>query len=186
MTTTTDQSLSGGAELDRLLQTLPTKVEKNILRAALRSGAAVYLKEVRSHIPAVSGDLRKSARITTRASRGSVSASVKVGDKKAFYANMVEFGTRPHVISVTEADRGINRRTGNQISVSTINRSLRLGGTLVGPSVNHPGSRPHPFMRPAADSGFTAAAEAVTAKIRERLTREGLNTQAPIPSDPEE
>lgn len=186
MTTTNDQTLAGAAELDSLLQTLPAKVEKNILRAALRSGAAVFLGEVRTHIPAVSGDLRKSARITTRVSRGSVSASVKVGNKKAFYASMVEFGTRPHVISVTDADRGISRRTGKKVSLGTINRSLRLGGTLVGPSVNHPGSRPHPFMRPAADAGLAAATQAVTAKIRERLTREGLNSPAPIPSDPEE
>lgn len=181
-----DETLVGGAELDRLLQTLPTKVEKNILRGALRAGAAVFLREVRSKIPAVSGDLRKSARITTRAARGSVSASVKVGNKTAYYAQMVEFGTRPHVISVTAVDRGINRRTGRQISIATVNRSLRLGGSLIGPSVNHPGSRPHPFMRSAAEAAFTGATSAITAKIRERLTAQGLDSPMPLPADPEE
>jgi len=186
MTTVTDNLLPGAAELDRLLQTLPVKVEKNILRAALRAGAAVFLTEVKNNIPMVSGDLRKSARITTRLAKGQATASVKVGNKKVFYANMVEFGTRPHVISVTDVDRGINRRTGRQVSITTINRSLRLGGTLIGPSVNHPGSKPHPYARPAADAAFAPAVAAVTAKIRERLTAEGLNSPAPMPSDPAE
>lgn len=186
MTTTTEQSLSGAQELDRLLQTLPVKMEKNIMRAALRAGAAVFLTEVRNNIPSVSGELRKSARITTRLAKGQVTASVKVGNKKVYYASMVEFGTRPHVISVTDADRGINRRTGRQVSLTTINRSLRLGGTLVGPSVNHPGAKPHPYARPAADAAFAPAVAAITAKIRERLNAQGLDTPAPVPSDPEE
>lgn len=181
---TTDFNLVGARDLDRLLQTLPAKVEKNILRASLRAGAVVFLAEVKQRIPAVSGDLRKSARVTTRQGRGQVSASVKVGNKKAYYAQMVEFGTRPHVISVTDVDRGINRRTGRQISISTVNRSLRLGGTLIGPSVKHPGSRPHPYARPAADAAAPAAIAAIQAKIRERLTAEGLNTPAPVPADP--
>lgn len=186
MTTTTEQGLVGARELDDLLQTLPVKVEKNIMRAALRAGAAVFLAEVKNNIPAVSGDLRASARITTRFRKGSVSASVKVGDKKVYYAKMVEFGTKPHVISVTGVDRPISRRTGKQVSIRTINRSLALGGKLIGPSVKHPGAKPHPYARPAADAAFTAATAAVTAKIRERLTKEGINVPAPIPADPEE
>ena len=184
MTTVTDTNIVGAQELDNLLRTLPVKVEKNIMRAALRSGAVVFLAEVKKNIPAVSGDLRRSARVTTRQSRGAVSASVKVGNKKAYYAQMVEFGTRPHVISVTDADRVISQRTGNRISITTINRSLRLGGTLIGPSVMHPGSQPHPYARPAADAAFGPAVEAITAKIRERITIEGLNRPAPVPADP--
>lgn len=184
MSTSSDFSLVGGQEIDRLLQTLSVKIEKNILRASLRAGAVVFLAEVKQRIPAVSGDLRKSARITTRQGRGQVSASVKVGNKKVYYAQMVEFGTRPHVISVTDVDRGINQRTGRLVSLTTINRSLRLGGTLVGPSVKHPGARPHPYARPAADAAAPIAIAAFQAKLRERMTEEGLNTPAPIPADP--
>lgn len=186
MTTTTEQSLVGGAELFRTLQNLPVKLEKNIMRAALRAGAVVFLREVKANIPAVSSDLRASARITTRFRKGAVSASVKVGDKKAYYALMVELGTRPHAISVTEVDRPVSRRTGERVSMRTVNRSLRLGGSLVGPSVMHPGSKPHPYARPAADAAFVPAVAAVLAKIRERLTKEGINVPAPIPADPEE
>lgn len=185
MTTVSDRNITGGRELDDLLQTLPAKLEKNIMRTALRAGAVVFLAEVKNNIPSVSGALRKSARITTRYKKGSVSASVKVGDKVAYYAQMVEFGTRPHVISVTDVDRPVSRRTGAQVSIRTVNRSLRLGGTLIGPSVNHPGSKPRPYARPAADAAFPAAIAAVQAKIRERLTKAGLNAPPALPADPE-
>lgn len=181
-----EQAVVGGRELDQLLQTLPVKMEKNILRAAMRAGAAAVLPDVRARIPVDHGDLRKSARVTTRAARGSVSASVKVGNRKVYYAGMVEFGTRPHVIKVDDRDRGINRRTGRQISVTTVNRHLRLGVTLIGPSVSHPGGRPHPFLRPAADAGLAVIVQASTAKIRERLNAQGLNAPAPLPAEPAE
>lgn len=181
-----EESVTGGRQLDELLQQLPVKMEKNILRSAMRAGAAAVLPDVKARIPVDHGDLRASARITTSARRGTVSASVKVGNRVAYYASMVEFGTRPHVIKVDDRDRGINRRTGRQISITTVNRHLRLGVTLIGPSVSHPGAAAHPYMRPAADAGLGAIVRASTAKIRERLTKQGLNAPAPIPSDPAE
>lgn len=180
------ETVTGGAELDRFLQGLPVNLEKNVLRAGMRAGAAVLKPEVQARIPVDHGDLRASVRITSRARRGSVSASVKIGNRKVYYAAMVEYGTRAHVIAVDDQDRRINRRTGRQVSISTVNRHLRLGLRLVGPSVQHPGAQPHPYARPAAEAGFTAAVAAVKAKVRERLTPHGLVTPAPIPSDPEE
>lgn len=186
----TEQTITGGRELDQLLQTLPTKMQKNINRAGLRAGAVVLREEVRNNVPVQSGDLRKSIRITSRARGADVSVSVKAGDSVAYYARFVEFGTRPHLIKVDDRDRGINRRTGNRLSITTINRqqrrSLAIGGTLVGPSVMHGGARPQPFMRPAVDSALPRAIEAITAKIRERLSRQGLDSPAPVPSDPEQ
>lgn len=181
-----EESVTGGRQLDDLLQTLPVKMEKNILRSAMRAGAAAVLPDVKARIPVDHGDLRASARITTSARRGTVSASVKVGNRKVYYASMVEFGTRPHVIKVDDRDRGINRRTGRQISITTVNRHLRLGLRLIGPSVSHPGSRAHPFLRPAADAGLGAIVRASTAKIRERLSKQGLNVPAPPTGDPTE
>ncbi|MDN8779945.1 HK97 gp10 family phage protein, partial [Staphylococcus aureus] len=75
-----DSNIEGGAALDALLKTLPAKIEKNNMRNALREGATVYLQEIKATIPTDSGQLRKSARITTRSGRGGVSASVKVGN----------------------------------------------------------------------------------------------------------
>lgn len=155
------ENITGGAALDALLASLPVKLETNIMRSALRAGAKVYLEQVKQNIPVEHGDLRKSARITTRKGRdGQVSASVKVGNSVAFYAHMVEFGTRAHTITA---------------------RGMTVNGAVVR-SVDHPGARPHPFMRPAADEKFGSAVAAVQMQIRKRLTKAGLDTPAPVPS----
>lgn len=161
-----DELIVGGRELDELLKTLSLRLQKNISRSALRAGAAVMLQEVRTRIPVASGDLVRSARITTRARGTDISASVKVGNSVAWYAHLVEFGTRQHRIS------GKN------------GRALRFGNVTV-QSVLHPGTRARPFMRPSAEAGFAAAIRAVGNKYRERLTKQGLNAPAPIPMDPE-
>lgn len=158
-----DEVIGGGAELDALLQTLPAKMHKNINRTALRAGAKVYLDELQTRIPEDSGELKKSARITTRAKGATVSASVKVGNAKAWYAHLVEFGTRPHAIKASEG-------------------AMRFGGTITR-AVDHPGTRPRPFMRPTADEKLGEAVSAVKAKIKERLTKQGLNVPPPLPPD---
>lgn len=163
---TRDEVIAGGRELDDLLKTLPLKLQKNISRAALRAGAAVMLQEVRTRIPVASGDLQRSARITTRARGTNISASVKVGNSVAWYAHLVEFGTRRHRITAKPGS------------------AMRFAGVTVH-SVLHPGTRARPFMRPAAGAGFAAAVRAVGNKYRERLTNAGLNAPAPIPMDPE-
>lgn len=162
---TRDEVVHGGRELQDMLDTLPGKMQKNINRAGLRAGAAVLLAEVKQNIPVASGALRDSARVTSRARGAEVSASVKVGNRVAWYAHLVEFGTRPHVIK-PKNPRG----------------TMQFGG-ITARSVNHPGTRARPFMRPAADSKTPEALAAVAKKIRERLTKQGLNTPAPGPQE---
>lgn len=180
------ETIRGGRELAQFLQQLPVKVEKNIMRAALRAGAAVLREAARNNVPVDDGLLRKSVRVSTNSKHGVVTATVKAGDKKAFYAHMVEYGTRPHLIKVRDEDRPINykltqkRGVLTRVSIRTMNRhSLQIGGHFVGASVKHPGATPKPFMRPALDSKSSAAIQAVSAKIRERLTQEGINAPAP-------
>lgn len=162
------ENIGGGAALDALLQSLPAKMETNVMRSALRAGAAVYLAQVKQNIPVKDGALRQSARITTKKSRdGSVSASVKVGNSRAFYAHMVEFGTRPHIIAPKRS-------------------AMQIGGQFVAGTVEHPGARPRPFMRPAADEKFTAAVAAVQKKVRDRLRAQGLDVpDPPLPGEGE-
>lgn len=155
-----DQTIIGGKELDAFLQTLAPKVEKNIMRGALRAGVNEFKTEVKANVPVHDGDLRDSVRVSTRSKRGTVYASLKVGNKKAWYARLVEFGTRPHKITPKKAG------------------ALTIGGALA-VSVDHPGAKPHPFVRPAFDSRAGRAIAAVAAKIRARLTKEGINAPAP-------
>lgn len=163
----TQETITGGRALDDLLRTLPAKMHKNIMRSALRAGAAVILDEVKQNIPKDTGALASTARISTRAKGGEVSASAKVGGKykgvDAWYAHLVEFGTRPHVIKP-----------------KTQGGALQFGGIQTR-LVSHPGIQGRPFMRPAADTKFTEAVAAVQAKVRERLAKQGLNAPDPSP-----
>lgn len=174
-----DRNIIGGRELDAMLQSLAPKIEKNIMRSALRAGAAVIAKEVKANAPVgptssenarlyggYAGALRDSVRVSVKVEKGGrILAAVKVGGKgkkgaDAFYAHMVEFGTKPHLIKPQNA------------------RALSIGGAPLA-AVMHPGARPRPFVRPAFAHKTQEAIEAVGAQIRKRLTAEGINTPAP-------
>lgn len=157
---TAQTEVLGTRELADFMETLPGKIQKNAQRTALRAGAKVVLDEVKQRIPVASGELLASARITSRAKGADVSASVKVGNAKAWYAHLVEFGTRPHKISAPPGS------------------ALNVNGTVTR-SVDHPGIQGRPFMRPAADVSFVPAIEAYKVALRKRLTKQGLNTPAP-------
>lgn len=155
-----DETIRGGRELAQFLMQLPAKVEKNIMRSALRAGAGVFREEIKEQIPVVSGDLRRSVRVSTRSKGGTVTAYVRIGNKKAWYAQMVEFGTRPHKITPERA------------------KALRVAGYIVS-DVDHPGATARPVVRPAFDSKSGEAIAAVAAQVRRRLTNEGINVPAP-------
>lgn len=157
-----DEVIVGGRELANFLQQLPVKVEKNILRAALRAGGIVFREEARDNVPVEDGDLKASIRVTTRMKRGTIYASVKAGGRRAPHWHWVEFGTKPHKIKAKKQ------------------AALAFGGKIAR-TVDHPGARPKPYMRPALDAKSSAAIAAVAAKIRERLTKEGINVPAPEP-----
>lgn len=153
-------NITGGAQLDDFLQSLPAKVEKNIMRSALRAGGNVIRDEGRANVPVKLGNLRKSIRVSTGAKGGQVFASVKVGSKKAWYWRFIEFGTLPHVIKPKNAG------------------ALAVTGHVV-EEIDHPGAQAKPFFRPAFDNKATAAVAAVANQVRKRLTAVGLNTPAP-------
>lgn len=195
----------GLAQLNKLLQELPVKLERNVVRGALRAGAMVIQKQAKANAPVgkppgrsarlyglYPGALRDSIRVSVRTSRGTVIASVKAGGKikksgvVVFHAGWVEFGTKPHLISVAENERPINlgltSKLGvlTRVSMTTINRRIRsllIGSNFVGPTVSHPGATARPYLRPALDTQATNAVIAAAEYMKKRLaTKEGLNT----------
>ncbi len=165
--------IKGGKELAEALSTLPDKLARNILRGAMRAGAAKYRNRARDICPIEPpsaanaykktlgwspGALKRSLRVGVRVQPGgTVLATVKAGNKVAYYAHMVEFGTAAHWIKPKNA------------------KALVIGGNLR-EAVHHPGARKNPFMRLTFDSGAQEAVDAVADYIRQRLTVEGLNT----------
>lgn len=148
--------IEGLADLHKVLQTLPEELEKKVLRNALRAGASVMKKAAQDQVPVESGALRKSIKVKTSARKGRyrLKANIVAGDKGAYYAHMVEFGTAEHMIKPAKK------------------KALSFGGKPV-EGVKHPGADPHPFMRPALDAATEASVEAFAASVRRRLTREG-------------
>ena len=166
--------VKGLKELNQFLQTLPAKVEQNILRGALRAGVNVLKEEAKQRVPIAApssrgrkvygnyrGLLRDSVRISVNTKRGTVTAKVKAGGKDrqtkgkpaAFYAHMVHQGTKPHLIKP--------RKPGG---------ALWVGGRWVG-SVMHPGAKAKPFMAQAMGSKNRHAVMAMRDYIARRLIK---------------
>ena len=171
--------VKGLSELQAFLDRLPAKIEKNIMRAAMREGAKVVLAEAKNSVAVQNGDLRDSLRISTRSRRATITATVK---SDLYYAKWIEYGTGAHLIKMDPMDRPVKmtRQGLKTLSMKTVNKmigrgSLVIGGRFVGPIVSHPGAAPKPFMRPALDSQSQAALLAVGEAIKKRLTKQGLD-----------
>lgn len=171
-----DVQVRGLAELQRALDTLPAKIEANIMRGAVRAGTQVLAEAARANVPVRSGRLAESVRVGSvridkRTGRvvGVVRAGKLVGSKgkakdkfaDVFYAHMVEYGTAAHIIKAPPGAK------------------LNVRGIFLS-SVEHPGAKKRPFMRPALDTHGRAAVEAIAAYIRKRLaTKHGIDVPDP-------
>lgn len=149
----------GLAELEQALDQLTPKIAKNVARAALREAAKPVLEEARRLVPKRSGKLAETLRITTAMRNGVPKAFVKVGpsgkkNREVYYARFVEYGAAKHRI------------------IAGPGKMLPLAGGRK--FASHPGVRKKPFMRPAADSQAAAAVRAFGDKMRQRLTKEGI------------
>lgn len=165
----TDVRVTGLSELQQFLDQLPSKMEANIIRGALRAGAKPILNAARQNVPVgppsekgarvyklYEGALRDSIRVSGRIDKrnGRIVARIVAGGKtkktgaNVFYAHFIEYGTRPH--SLAKNGKG---------------------------DINHPGITPKPFMRPALDTNASAAVVAAGEYIKKRLaTKNGLDT----------
>jgi HK97 gp10 family phage protein len=158
---TKDFRVQGFAELEKALDELPKKIQKNIMRGALRAGLKPILSAARSGIHSVSGVLAKGLKVSTRIKDGAATATLNTAGKHGPFAHLVEFGTRAHFIK------------------GAFGSALKMpDGSLVS-TIDHPGSAAKPFMRPAFDSQAINAIQAVGDYIGARLTKEGIDT-APV------
>src|SRR3990167_6915767 len=114
--------------LDKLLSELPDDVSQKIGEKALREGAKIILEEAQNLVPeGRTGKLAdslaiKKIKMTNPAMRVYARRTKGLG---GWHANLVEFGTKPHKI-----------------------RNVSLGGKFF-KVIEHPGTPPRPFMRPA-------------------------------------
>lgn len=154
--------VKGLAELGSLLDGFSAKIERNVVSGALRAGAKIIEAEAKRLCPLAvgnlpkghePGELRDSIHVSMRTRRGVVTATIKAGSKKAYYAHMVEFGTALHFIKPK------NRK------------SLFVAG-LFKEVIDHPGAKRHPFMRPAIDGKKDEALQAIVDYMTTRIEKE--------------
>lgn len=151
--------VKGLSDLDKFFDELVPKMQRNIMRGALRAAAVPVRDQVKANVPVQSGTLRDGIKISTSVKGGVVSVKVRAGGKHAYIAHMIEFtGAAAHWIK------------------PRARKSLFLAG-LAREAVYHPGFKAKPFMRPALDQQASAAVVAAGEYIKRRLTKQGLNAQ---------
>ena len=153
--------LKGAEELRKALQELVPKMQANVIRGGLRAGAKVIMKATQEKVPSHLGLLKKSIRVGTSFRNGVAKATVKAGNKDAFYWHWLEFGTHAHEIRPKNG------------------KSLFFAG-ISGSIIHHPGAKAKPFLRPAMDENISAAMAAVGEYINKKLgTAHGLDAPDP-------
>lgn len=147
--------VKGFPALDRVLQDFTPKMERNVLRGAVRAAARLIQKQAQANIHSVSGETARSVKVGSRVSGGDVVAYVRV---KSYKGVWLEYGTRPHRIRAKNGE------------------ALAFGGRVV-VAVDHPGARARAFLRPALDSQARAGVIAAGEYIKRRLaTQHGIDT----------
>lgn len=149
-----ETTVKGLADIQALLNTLPAKLEANLMRAALRAAAKPVLESAKENVAVASGELRDGLKISTRRRGGTVSATVKASGPHAHIAPWIEYGTQPHIIP----------------------GPLSFGGIVIS-AAQHPGTSARPFMRPAMDANVQAAVMAAGEYLKRKLeSKHGLDT----------
>lgn len=131
----------GSADITRLANALRESGQQSdatTQRVAIES-ANFLLTQMEVRVPVATGELRRSLTVKIEAHR------IKIGPT-AEYAPFVEFDTRPHKITA---------KNGKALSF-TVN-----GAKIVVRSVNHPGTKAQPFVRPAFDDWIKAVGPAI-------------------------
>jgi len=161
--------VQGLKELHQMLQELPVRIERNIMRGAVRAGANVYRDAAREAAPVDDGILRRSIKTgSTNVKKGKV--VVNVGTD-LYYARMVEFGTASFYT-------GNGKTVGKPYKIPKkvkgkrrLKKALNFGNVVVN-NVTHPGIRPQAFMRRAFDGASDKAVAAFAQYVSTRLDAE--------------
>lgn len=166
----------GSADVKRFLANIPAELEAKVLKGAAKAAANVIADEAR--LRSISKEVTNAIKVRGSSKGGQIVAKVQVIGPGAYLAPWLEYGTAPHLISVSDTAR-------EGRSVGRINRlakegSLRIGSQFVGESVQHPGARPHPFLRVSLDTKEAEAIAAAQSYINARVSRAGITGSAEL------
>ncbi len=162
-------SVQGLKELHQMLQQLPVRIERNIMRGAIRAGANVYRDAARAAAPVDDGILKRSIKTgSSKVTKGKVTVSVGTD---LYYARMVEFGTASYYTGNGRSVRKPYKIPKLSKGQKRNKKALKFGNAIVN-SVMHPGIKPQPFMRRAFDGASDQAVAKFAEYVAQRLDKE--------------
>lgn len=130
--------LAGFKELDQKLWSLGEETAWTLMFDAVREGGEVIAVEAQHNAPVRKGILRRDIKVRMgRRKKGPIEAKIGTS-KRAWYARLIEFGTAPHKI----------------LAAAKV-LADKAQGVIYGRTVQHPGTAPHPFLRPALETKRT-------------------------------
>lgn len=135
--------LQGGRQLEARLRAMGRAPEEMLREIGIRGVA-----EAKKTVPRKTGNLGRTIRLGT-VSRTEVSIRAG-GALNVGYAAAVEFGSRPHVIRPKKARVlawGGSRTLGGRLSAGSRPTNFAM-------SVNHPGTKPQPFLLPGFEKAL--------------------------------
>jgi HK97 gp10 family phage protein len=175
-----DEHITGMSELLNAMDAFGPLLQKKMMRGAVRAGAKLMKDEAVRGCPVAppttrnakyygtrAGELRDSIRISTVMRGTWVTATIKAGSGKAYYAHMVEFGTAEHLI---DAKPGY---------------FLAMFGSFK-KRVLHPGATKKPFMRPALDVKSAEAISRFAANLQTRMDKQTIKDLAAMADEVDE
>lgn len=166
-----DFELKGFENINKLLKTLPGRIERRLVRRALRSGASVVSKRTKQLAPkGATGNLRRS--IAVKMMKREMGASVYnrngsgMGKFDGWYAHIIEKGSKRHRINLWKS------KSAKKHGGSSLKKVLSGGGKTYGTNVNHPGTSARPFMVPALEQSAKQALSVMGRRLAELLEKE--------------
>ena len=158
-----DMKIQGSEILIKALKTLQEKAEKEIGFKALAAGGRELIKIAREKAPKNTGKLRRSfgtKQNKKRINEITMSVGIKRGKQYAYYAHMIEFGTRAHTV------KAVNKKALANTSGAGIQG-------VFGKEVNIPAIPAKPFLGPALEQGATQIVDAMKAVLAQELIKRG-------------
>lgn len=155
-------TVTGLADLQKLLDEFPAKLEANIMRGALRQGANIFRDRARAAAPVKSGKLKKSIKVKTSVKKGKAMSQVVAGGGDIWYAKFIEFGTASFYA-------GNGRSVGAPYKIAKSKKKAMKFGDIYADNIIHEGVKPNAFMRKAFDAGEVEVIDNVAAYIRRRI-----------------
>lgn len=163
--------IQGGPELQRALEKIDNEIAKKIMRKAAQKATTPWIRSARNKVKPISGTAARALGRRYKFYRNTATHYVIVGMRKGYAvpktggdkggkpghdprhtAHLIERGTKPHTIPAPVG-------------------GLKIGPVIIKGAVRHPGTEPHPFMRPAFEENKRGAVTIVTQEIRGGLNK---------------